>query len=103
MAKTYVYMTRTHYDDIRKFEVVKRTDKTVTYIEPSQGSWSARETRANLQSSYSKFHDTWEDARAYLVKRTEREIESCRERQHKANSLLGQLKKMKPPADEVQG
>jgi hypothetical protein len=52
-------------------------------------------------SRYAKaghFHDTWKAAHEYLLNKAEREVANARRMLLSANSKLGNIKGMKPPA-----
>lgn len=81
---------RTRFDRIEALEVERETDKQVV-LPASEGCRSIRE---NKVSDWSNWHDTWDDAHAFLVKEAEREVESLRMRLEKSKGKLGQLKGM---------
>lgn len=83
---------RTRFDRIAAIEVERETDKQVV-LPATDGFRSIRE---NKVSDWSNWHDTWDDAHAFLVAKYEREIESLRMRLEQAKGKLGQIKGMKP-------
>ena len=83
---------RTRFDKIEALEVERETDKQV--VLPSSGG--TRSYRENKVSDWSNWHDTWEDAHAFLIARAEREVQSLRMRLEQAKGKLGQIKGMKP-------
>lgn len=55
-----------------------------------------RASRENKVSDWSNWHDSWEEAHAFLVTNAERDIESLRMRLEQAKGKLGQIRGMKP-------
>jgi hypothetical protein len=66
-----MYRTRHYGNEIEEIEVLKRTDKTVTF------NGVNRVEREDLVSSYHKWHETWDHAWDYLFNLTERDIENA--------------------------
>ena len=81
---------RTRFDKIEALEVERETDKQV--VLPASGGFRGR--RENKVSDWSNWHDTWEDAHAFLVANAEREVESIRINLERAKGKLGQIKGM---------
>jgi hypothetical protein len=52
--------------------------------------------RQNKRSGYANWHDTWEDAHAFLVAEAGREVEARRLQLEQAKGRLGQIKGMRP-------
>ena len=98
----YIYRTHTYGDEIGRYEMVSKTEKTVTYI-ALVGAWGGplkRDTRRSLlRSNYDNFHATWEDARAHLVQRAARDIEATLSRLNKANATLDKLVALTEPEE----
>ena len=85
---------RTRFDNIEAIEVVRETKKQV--VLPAN-SWG-KETSENKVSNWTNWHETWEEAHAFLVSKAEREVESLRLQLEQAKGRLGQIKGMKPNA-----
>jgi hypothetical protein len=60
---------------------------------------SGRSSRSNKKSSYDRYHDTWEEAHAYLVARCQRSVDALKEQLQKARTSLGQVESLKKPAE----
>lgn len=84
-GKKYMYRTSI-YDPakIRKHEVTKTTDKTVWYVRVYSFG-KARPRGERREGRHHKWHETFEDARAFLmhsadtkIKQTQKEIEEQR-------------------------
>ncbi len=56
--------------------------------------------RRKKKSNDSAYFDTWEEAKEYLYKMQRREIDALKRQIHKANSILGQIQKLKNPEGE---
>ena len=80
---------RTRWDSIEAIEVDRETAKQVVL---KSGS------RENKVSDWSNWHDTWEDAHAFIVKNAELAVERLRTKLERAKGELGQIKGMKPPS-----
>ena len=85
---------RTRLDNIEAIEVVRETKKQVILPANSCG----KEKIENKVSNWTNWHETWEEAHAFLVSKAEREVESLRLRLEQAKGRLGQIKGMKPNA-----
>ncbi len=84
---------RTRFDKIEALEVERETDKQV--VLPAKGG--CRSSRENKESEWSNWHDTWDEAHAFLVRNAERKVESCRMALERAKGEAGQIKGMKRP------
>lgn len=83
---------RTRFDKIEALEVERETAKQV-FLPAKNGRRAFRE---NKESYWSKWHDSWEAAHAFLVARAERDVENLRMRLEQAKGKLGQIRGMKP-------
>ena len=81
-------------DKILPVKVVKETDKTL-WIE-STGHRGAQVI--NQRRKTNDFHDTWEAARLELLKRANENVARQERELNRAQSELGVIEKMKPPA-----
>lgn len=79
-------------------DVIERTECS---RETEQSIWIALkgggESRQAKVSGRTHFHDTWELARAHLLKVAEGEVVHTRRMLELANAKLGNIKGMKPP------
>lgn len=57
------------FSDINKKTVVRETEKTVTFI-----NTNGRNSRANKVSNYERWFNTFEDAKDFLIKKSETKI-----------------------------
>ena len=90
----FMYRTSTHLPaEIQKFEVTEVTDKTVTYKE----IWWRKEveSRQLKETSRTKWHETWEEARDYLLKRAESKIYAAKKEIEHQRNIIGTLCEMK--------
>lgn len=74
-----MYRTSSWDYKIEELEVVKKTDKTVTFIEKYM-SRAPQELRESLHSSYRDWHETKEDAVNFLLNRIDSGIKSSEDR-----------------------
>lgn len=86
---------RTRFDIIEAIEVVRETKKKIVLPANSCG----KEISENKVSNWTNWHETWEEAHAFLVSKAEREVESLRLQLEQAKGILGQIKGMKPNAE----
>lgn len=74
---------------IRPVELKSATEKTVTSLS------GRREGRFTAWGSY---HPTFEEAKAFLVSKAERDVESARSALKRAQDDLGNVKGLRPPS-----
>jgi hypothetical protein len=83
--------------EIKEVEIIKETEKTVwieaTYRVPNKEN--IRQCRKN--SDYENYHDTWRDARDFLLNKAEKEWEYAKERANVKKSIIGNIKAIKQP------
>lgn len=86
---------------IEAVEVVKETEKQVVIetklTNHTTGKTSIQETRENKINNYSAIHDTWDEAKAYLLEKADKKVQSCRRRLEEAKSHYGNIKGLKQP------
>lgn len=84
---------------IEPVNVVKATDKTLTIRDPD---WNGKpyESRSAITSSYCQHFRTWDEARAHLMEKSERRIESLRRELEAEKSRLGNIRGLKKPATD---
>ena len=90
---------RTRFDKIEALEVERETDKQV--VLPAKGG--CRSSRENKESDWSNWHDTWDEAHAFLIRNAEQKVDACRLALERAKGELGQIKGMKRPNMQVEG
>lgn len=83
------YMVDSWRDKPRKVEVLKQTDKTVTIFDPE---WGLERKYVNPD-----IFDSFEQAKAFLIEKQERKLQSMRLDLDRENGRLGNLKGMKDP------
>jgi len=71
-----IYSVSRWSDDIKTSVMVKETAHFVT-IQFKSFDGKTHERREKKDTSYVKFFDTWEEARAYVVDRAEKRFKSC--------------------------
>lgn len=82
---------KTLFNRIEAVEIVRETEKQVVL----PGRNGGRGCRENKRSDWSNWHDTWEEAHAFLVSNAEKDVERARMRLEITKGVLGQLKGMK--------
>ena len=96
------YKTGCGADKIEQVEVLRETNVSVflpVNARSLAGAKGVDERRDAKRSTYAQYHDTWEDAKAYLMAKAEGEVVAARRRLEQANSKLGNIKGMKPPKE----
>lgn len=81
---------KTKFNKIEAIEVLRETEKQVVRL---VGETERRESKV---CDWYVWHDTWEDAHAFLIAEAENEINSLRLRLEQAKGTLGQIQGMKP-------
>lgn len=99
MTHPIKWMTRWSCEIIR-VEILRETDQFVwrltdTYYK--DGRHHSKPQREKKRSSYYTYHDTWEEAHAYLVEQAENQVTAARRNLQDALSRLDTVKDMKPP------
>lgn len=96
MEKWYKVSSYSH--KIEEVEVVKHTEKCVWY----KYDWFGKEEvrKAAKISGGNHYFESWQEAHSFLLDRYERKVQSLKQATHEANSLLGQVRKMKEPIHE---
>ena len=100
------WKTCRYYDTkIERVECSRETDKAVWVLEypwkldGGRGTKPPTERRRMKSSESVNYHDTWEHAHAFLMDRTERELESARSQLARAQGTHGNVKGMRKPAE----
>lgn len=103
------WKTSTSYPDkITQVSCSRETEKAVWTLERAwtidgyDDSKPPIERRRMKRSDYENFHDTWEEAHAFLLARADRELESARRRLAAAQGTHGNVKGMRKPAETEQ-
>ncbi len=82
-----MYKTTWYNTTIEEVDIISRTEKTVTY------NGGSRNWRENIVSSLYRWHDTKEDAVAFLKKRCQSDIEQAEKNIAKAKLELSEIEK----------
>lgn len=96
------YRTEKWNNEITAVEIIRETDKSVWFLRNSwclDGDGEMVETKAVKTSDNHSWHDTWDDAHAFLLKRAERNIASAKWQLQQAQGEHGNVKGMKKPED----
>ncbi len=87
------YRTRSDDIKIKKVEILRETESSI-FIATTYGK--KKEQREAKCSSYSQYHDTWEAAHEYLLKKGQEWIANARQRLDEEIETLQQIEAMKP-------
>jgi hypothetical protein len=82
---------------IEPVECERETDLCV-WVARFKGSKPTRQAKI---SGYDCYHDTWELAHEYLMKKAQRAVDHARHILESENGKLGNIKGMKPPKESV--
>ncbi len=85
----------TYGDTITKHEVVKETEKQIVFIHKwldFNNVQRSKEIRESKETSYTKWHDTFEDAKNYLIEKAEKNIKNLEFQLSKAKEMLLRIK-----------
>lgn len=85
--------------DVKEYEVVKETEKTVTI--KSVNSWSEKtvELREFKNARGHSYHDTFEEAHALVLERAREKVAQAKNQFQRARDEYGNIKGMKSPAE----
>jgi hypothetical protein len=75
---------------IRSIEVTRVTEKTVYY-----NNSAGREVSERRTTTYYQWHDTFQEAKDYLLEQYGRKIENTKDKLQKLRSVLGQIESLK--------
>ena len=81
---------------IERIECTRETDKCIWYV--ARG-WDNKphERNDNKSSQFVMYHDTWEDAKDYLIAETAEQVASARRALESANARHGNAKGLRYP------
>ena len=85
------YKTGHWKDLIQKIEVIKETDKCVYVFNPHRG----KEGRENKVTSYYVIHDTFEQAKQYLIDKAKEKIKLYKDQLSRVEKELIEINKLK--------
>jgi len=75
---------------ITKYKVIKETDKQITYINKIE-----REVRENKESSYHQWHNTFDDAKNFLIEYNTKRINNLETQLFNAKEILEKVQDLK--------
>lgn len=94
------FKTGGYRETIERVECVRETEKSVYVFDTDwRGIKATKPTRSDKFSARTQYHDSWAEARAYLLIKAEDNVAACRRSLESANDKLGNIKGMKPPKD----
>ena len=88
---------RAKHGKIEAHDVLRETSKMVVLAPNSSANSLGRELKEGKRSEWQNWHDTWEDAHAFLLAGATAEVAALRMRLEQATGRLGNIKGMKPP------
>jgi len=80
-------------DLIRRIECTRETEKSVWHIR------YGKETRRDKVSSYERVHDSWEEAKAFLVEKTTQSESTLEDQLHRTRERLSILCRLEKPEE----
>lgn len=86
-------------------EPVACVKETKCYLWIKHKDWNGHESgqRCSKDSFWTQFHNTWEEAHAYLLSKAQAKVDSARRRLDSAQSHLNRIQDLrKPPEDAPQ-
>ena len=86
-----------------KIERVQCTRETAAcvYLPTSARGNKNSERREAKKSEWAQYHDSWDEAHAYLIAEAESELDSIRRKLEAARGKLGSIKGMRKPEGEA--
>ncbi len=93
------YMARDYGDYIIEVEVISTTAKQITYMD----TWIGRrhESKSAKISDTKAFFETFEEAKAHLLSKKDKEIENAKRILHRLQSDRGQILSIKEASKKV--
>jgi hypothetical protein len=92
---------KTSFQKIEAVEVEKETEKSVWIYGYRFGGGKVPLKRADKQTTWERYHDTWAEAHAFLISEAEAKVDAARRQLDEDNLILMGIKSMKPPAEFV--
>lgn len=94
------FRTDSYGNLITKYEVVKETEKQITYLQ-KYTSWPAkkeesREVRESKSGRGHNWHDTFEEAKNYLIENIKKEILYLENRANETKEKLLKIESLQP-------
>lgn len=82
-------------------EPVTCIKETKCYLWIKIKDWKGRESeqRCSKDSSWTQFHNTWEEAHTYLLSKAQAEVDSSRRRLESAKGHLGRIQGLRKPPE----
>lgn len=84
-----MYRVRSSSTDIKEFEIIRSTEKTIWFLDSS-----GIERRALIDGAYEKFFKSKEGAKNHLLDRTQREVQILRGRLDGRMKLIEKIKNL---------
>lgn len=92
----YMYRAGGYGDKlIEKVKAIKLTAKTLIY-EATDWRGEAHKQTERLHASFHAFFPSWEEARDWLLRKAENDLESARLQLQRAQGKVGNIKGLKP-------
>ena len=85
---------KTKFEKIEAVEILRETEHQVV-LPPTHTN--GKERREQKRCYWYAWHDSWDDAHAYLVAKAQADVDSLRLQLARANGKLGNIKGMKKP------
>lgn len=83
---------RTRDDKIEAHEILRETEKTVVLAPKTSANPFKQERKEPKRSDWQNWHDTWDDAKAFLVEGAQKEVDVLRARLERSKGRLGNIK-----------
>ncbi len=104
---TFIRWRTSWSGEIRRIECVRETDQYIWYVtdlyNSNRGQPLKKPCREKKTADRQQYHNTWEEAHAYLLKSARDSIERATSRLRTAEAYYEQVWSMKKPAEEAHG
>ena len=101
MSKPVIKYRTDWQNKIDRVECLRETEQFVVLPDAGFLAHKSGERREAKRGDFCQYHDSWEEARTYLLTKAEKAVADARRDLEVAKSKLGNIKGMKPPADLV--
>jgi hypothetical protein len=92
---------RTRDDNIEAHEVLRETAKMMVLAPGTSANQWRQERKVAKRSEWENWHDTWDEAKTFLIEDAQNEVDASRSRLERSKSRLGNIKGMVPPHGEL--
>lgn len=87
-------------DGIEEYEIVKETNKTVTYLREYKGNEKKYERKEAKEASHHRWFDSWQEAKDHIVKIAGFTLEAAKLNLAKAEETQARVNRLADPSHD---